>query len=91
LYINIRIHPSSGFLLYYWRSPVNVVLAKWSGEELADNMPDWVRLVGDDDGISFWQPRGFLVELMGLVTSEEVNSSKKVRILEWCNAISVSP
>jgi hypothetical protein len=51
--INIGIHPSSGFLLYFWRSPVNVVLAKWSGEELADDMPDWVRLVGDDDGIAF--------------------------------------
>ena len=51
--IKIGIHPSSGFLLYFWRSPVNVVLAKWSGEELADDMPDWVRLVGDDDGITF--------------------------------------
>jgi hypothetical protein len=54
-------------------------------------MPDWVRLVGEDEGISFWQPRGFLVELMGLVAYEEVNSSRKESILEWCKAISVSP
>ena len=69
---------------------MNVVLARWRGEALADDMPDWVRLVGEDEGISFWQPRGFLVELMGLVASEEDNTSSKARILEWCKAISVS-
>ncbi|EDR02114.1 uncharacterized protein LACBIDRAFT_310030 [Laccaria bicolor S238N-H82] len=85
LYLTVHLHPSSGFLVYYWTSPT-VILASYTGTGNELNAPDWVTLVSNPR--SFRQPQTHIIELLMIFAAQLENERLSRRVLAWCFAVS---
>ncbi|EDR11390.1 uncharacterized protein LACBIDRAFT_323939 [Laccaria bicolor S238N-H82] len=87
LYMNIRLPPSSGFLIYYWTSP-HVILDTYIGENTDLEAPDWVNLISSPR--AFWQPRSHMIEVVAELSTTPNNEKLSAKILAWSTAVSRS-
>ena len=88
LTLHLRIPPTSGFLMFYWHSPV-VVIDKYTGNAQDTVAPDWLQTVQIER--RFWQRRALMLKMLihfvhNIPQKERVMS----RVACWCRAMSVS-
>lgn len=86
LSLRISIPPTSGFLIYFWRSQ-SVVVSTFTGESEDKTAPDWLQLVTSE--IRFWQRRSLMVDMMLYFSELPQNERVSICVKDWCKAISV--
>lgn len=86
----LRVPASSGFLVYWQRSPV-VVIDRYTGEFDDARAPAWLQ--AQQPEYRFWQPRSLMLDLI-LYFVANVNASENAGLASevdsWCKALSVS-
>jgi len=88
LILYLCIPPTSGFLMFYWHSPV-VVIGKYTGDTWDTLAPDWLQTVQIE--CQFWQRRTLMLEMMiHFVHNIPQNERVMSQVACWCRAMSVS-
>lgn len=86
LYLVVHIPPSSGFLVYYERSPW-IILGCYTGDGGEIEVPNWVNAISSVR--SFWQPRAHMLEIVAKIAMDENNAHVMSKLLRWCEHNSV--
>lgn len=83
--MSVHLQPSSGFLVYYQRSPC-IQLEEFVGRATDPEAPDWVIGIRT---LTFWQPRAHIVEVVAVLALSDINQILSAKILSWCEHVSV--
>lgn len=86
LNLRISLPPTSGFLIYFWKSQ-SVVISTFTGEPEDKTAPDWLQLVAPER--KFWQRRSLMVDMMLYFSELPQNARVSDRVKDWCRALSV--